>query len=147
MSRKTLTGESQAPSGQSPPEDRNVPRWPLDDMAANWMGLPWMNMWMQSWFAWLQQFERNVSGLASQATPSRADDRRQAPLPWVPQFDSTVVPLRRRDDLPGSEATKVSMRLHVPAFPWTGAHSNVIAIDTLMPQPVETSGAPRAKSR
>jgi hypothetical protein len=107
----------------------------MEDLSAGWLGLPWVNLWLQAWASWLEQW-----GMVGRSRPPGAaadQERRQPELPWVPQFEATVVPLRRRDDQPGAEAAKVSMRLRVPAFPWSPGTSNIIAIDTLMPRPVE----------
>lgn len=136
MPRSTPTREHRAhkaAAATSAPGAASAPEWPMGDLLALWSGQFWMNMWMQGWSAWLQQF--GLSGPARQTLPGNGDDRRQPAIPWLPQFEATVVPLRRRDDLPGAEAAKVSMRLRVPTFPWTAGTSNVIAIDTLMPRP------------
>lgn len=140
MPRKTQTREPPRAAGRSPPGDGSDPQWPLDSLTASWLGLPWVNMWMQVWSTWLEQFAA-IAAARKSGLPA-TEERRQDGLPWLPQFDSTVVPLRRRDDLPGAEATKVSMRVRLPAFPWVAAGSNVVAIDTLIPRPLDAPDDP-----
>jgi hypothetical protein len=91
-----------------------------------------MDMCMQVWAAWLAPW--GATGAASQSGRAPENDRRDSGPPWVPQFQSTVVPLHRRDDEAGAEAEKVSMRLRVPVLPWDGGSRSVIAIDTLLPR-------------
>lgn len=140
MPKSTPTREHKpaASTSVSAPRAASAPEWPMGDLFALWSGQAWMNIWMQGWSAWLQQF--GMTDGALRASPGSGDDRRQPAIPWLPQFEATVVPLRRSSDLPGAEAAKVSMRLRVPAFPWAAGTSNVIAIDTLMPRPVGEAG-------
>lgn len=112
----------------------------LQELVAACMGLPWLDMWMRAWSAWFDM--PAASGFAPLGERSDAADRRQAGMPWLPQFESQVIPFRRRDDDPRLAATKVSMRMRVPAFPWILGTSNVIAIDTLMPRAVEDVADP-----
>lgn len=102
----------------------------LNDMAALCMGLPWLKLWSDAWAIWSGQLQV----LAASHEAASSDERRNAVAPWVPHFDATVIPFRRREDQPGMEATCWSLRLHVPAPPWLGASNNVIAIDTLVPR-------------
>lgn len=107
-------------------------------LAAMWMGLPWFELWVRGWEVWCGQWREaipDVDAFASQ-------ERRKAPLPWVPQVEATVIPLRRREDAPGLEATRWSLHLHVPAPPWMGASSNVIAIDTVLPRARDADSEP-----
>jgi len=137
MTKKPPTREHHSPARQSPPDGRNAPTWPMEDLAAAWMGLPWIDLWMKAWTAWLEQCGANVAAL--QGAQATTDDRRQPGLAWLPQVESTVIPLRRSGDRPGTEAAKVSLRFRVPALPWTAGTSNIVAIDTLMPRLMETS--------
>lgn len=120
--------------GRAPPASAGDPHGTAEpamrELAALCMGLPWLKLWSDAWALWCGQL------LAPFAPPAAGsvDERRTAALPWVPQLDATVIPFRRRDDHPGLEATRWSLRLHVPAPPWLGASSNVIAIDTVVPR-------------
>lgn len=118
-----------------PPRNRSSDRvpgvWPVGDVADLWM--PWMNLWMNSWSALLGPYGPTTSiRPATRTQLALKADRRETEVPWVPQIESTVIPFRRRDDRPGMEATKLSMRVRVPSLPWVGG-SNVISIDTVMP--------------
>lgn len=137
MTKKPQTREHRAPAPQRAPDGHDTPTWPMDDLAAAWMGLPWIDLWMKTWTAWVEQCGANVAAL--QGAQINRDDRRQPGMAWLPQVESTVIPLRRRDDHPGTEAAKVSLRFRVPALPWTAGTSNIIAIDTLVPRLTETS--------
>ena len=130
MARRTPLPTPQPPAEAPPAADAESA--PPLAWGAAWSAWPWFDLWLQAWGAWLAPWGglRTVSGRSGDG-----DDRRQPDFPWVPQFEAKVIPLRRSDDLPGSEAAKVSMRLRVPGFPWTGQASNVIAIDTIVPRP------------
>lgn len=104
--------------------------WPTEPLVAAWLGLPWINLGCQAWTAWM---EFCGFGGASRE-PADAEERRQATMSWLPQIESTVVPMRRRDDLPGAEAAKISMRIHVPPLPWEAGNGSVVAIDSLRPR-------------
>lgn len=134
MARQTAHRDTR----QTAPPDRpslgdDAPPSPMTELAAAFMFLPWMKLWADAWAGWIQQYEASTS-----AKPGDADseDRRQNVVPWLPQFESKVIPFRRSDDVPGAEATKLSMRIRVPAFPWM-VGSNIIAIDTVMPRATE----------
>ena len=135
MSRHTAQREARrtaAPDHPSRADD--APRSPMTELAAAFMGVPWMKVWADAWTGWIQQYEASMSAL--QRGGADSEDRRQNAVSWMPQFESKVIPFRRSDDLPGAEATKLSMRLRVPVFPWMGG-SNIIAIDTVMPRTAE----------
>lgn len=102
---------------------------PFDGMVAAWLGLPWLNLWAQAWQAWLAPHAQPLEG------PAPTAERRQTAGAWLPQFEATVIPFRRRDDVAGTQATRLSMRVHVPGLPWLGSPGNVIMIDTLLPRP------------
>lgn len=133
MPKKAVAHESE----HSPPVDAATDEsrlaWPLSDLATARTGMPWINLWMQSWATWLGQH-------GPESAPARAPgrvraprpERRHAEIPWVPKIESTVIPFCRSEDEPGAEATRLSMRVRVPTLPWMGG-SNVISIDTVMP--------------
>lgn len=130
MSKKTSllatpsTSEPQA-IGKSVAES-----WPTEPLMAAWLGLPWINLSYQAWTAWMEFF--GLGGGSRE--PASVEERRQAAMSWLPQIESTVVPMRRRDDQPGAEAAKISMRIHVPPLPWEDGNGSVIAIDSLRPR-------------
>lgn len=131
MTRKSsVRHEPEAPVGSQRGPASAPDGAPMAQLAAMWMGLPWLELWMRGWEAWYGP----LCAAIPQADSASAQDRRKAAVPWMPQVDATVIPFRRRDDAPGQEATRWSLRLHVPAPPWLGASSNVIAIDTLLPR-------------
>ncbi|NMG75171.1 hypothetical protein [Aromatoleum diolicum] len=136
MATKTSPRKHAPRASHGPSDTGSAPQWAMEDLAAAWMGIPWMKLWMQAWTAWAEQWGVNAAAL--QGSGASAEDRRQAGLTWLPQLETTVIPLRRRDDHPGTEASKVSLRVRVPALPWTAGTTNIIAIDTLMPRLVET---------
>lgn len=124
-------------SAHEPPKnattDESRAAWPFSDLTAAWMGMPWFNLWMRSWARWLGP--QNLAGgrmHSSVRADSGRPERRHEEAPWVPRIESTVIPFCRSEDAPGSEATKLSMRVRVPTLPWMGG-SNVISIDTVMP--------------
>lgn len=136
MNRKASTGVGRAssPAAADAPGDPVTLLWPMSSL-----GLAWMNMCLEIWGAYLEQWSES----AAKRPPgsSVAADRRDAGMPWLPQFASTVVPLHRREDAPAGEADKLSVRLRVPALPWGGGGS-VIAIDTLVPRSGPATAAP-----
>ncbi|MCC4117356.1 hypothetical protein LLG90_18540 [Aromatoleum toluclasticum] len=133
MPRKATAHEpAHAPPIDAAPDESRA-TWPFADVTAAWMGMPWVNLWMQSWATWLGQHdEGHPPARSSGRARSRRPERRHAELPWVPRIESTVIPFCRSEDEPGAEATRLSMRLRVPTLPWMGG-SNVISIDTVMP--------------
>jgi len=128
---KTSTGERRRPSG-----DRNEP---LDDRAAVDPAI-WVK-WSESamlesmkWFdVWLQGTQRFWSvGLRTfgpLGTAQKEGLRRTSDLPWVPQLEAQVIPLRRKTDEPGTEATRISMRLPMP---WTVGGADVISLEAII---------------
>lgn len=131
MARKLLSPE-QSPAAETP---ATSPPWAPEDWIANSIGFRWMTIGLQVWTAWLEQC--GIALNQQDADSSRAEDRRRAGLPWLPQFESTVVQLRRRSDQPGAEAEKLSLRIQVPPLPWENGGGRVIAFDSLRPRKVE----------
>lgn len=130
MSRKTPPLENPSPAEPKTTGNSVAAPWPTEPLMAAWLGLPWINLSCQAWTAWME-----FCGLGgARREPSSADERRQAAMSWLPQIESTVVPMRRRDDQPGAEAAKISMRIHVPPLPWEDGNGSVIAIDSLRPR-------------
>jgi len=137
MARQALAHDSRQATGkQLPPQNRDSGTSSMDELVGAWMGVPWMNMWMDAWRIWLQQYEAAIPRL--QDASGGTDDRRQASVPWLPQVETTVIPFRRREDAPGVEATRLSLRFRVPAFPWLPG-TNIIAVDTVVPRGTETT--------
>jgi hypothetical protein len=137
MARQALAHDSRQATGKQPPQQvRDNGASSMDELFAAWMGVPWMNMWVDTWRTWLQQCDAAMPRL--QDTTPVTDDRRQAAVPWLPQLETTVIPFRRREDAQGVQATRLSLRFRVPAFPWLPG-SNSIAIDTVVPRGTETT--------
>jgi hypothetical protein len=135
MSKKTPSLENPSPTEAKATGNSVAAPWPTEPLIAAWLGLPWINLSCQAWSAWLE-----FCGVgAASREPAGADERRQAGMSWLPQIESTVVPMRRRDDLPGAEAAKISMRIRVPPLPWEAGNGSVIAIDSLRPRIVGTT--------
>lgn len=105
---------------------------------------PWIELsgtaWtggMQVFGAWMRACQA-MWGIALPRPPRRetaagGNERRRSPeIPWVPQLEAKVIPLRRRTDPPGSEATRVAMRMLVPALPWSGLGADVISVEAIV---------------
>lgn len=133
MPKKAVAHESaHAPPADTATDESRL-AWPLSDLAAAWTGMPWINLWMQSWATWLGQHgPESAPAHASGRVRAPRPERRHAEIPWVPKIESSVIPFCRSEDEPGAEATRLSMRVRVPILPWMGG-SNVISIDTVMP--------------
>lgn len=128
MSRKTTAKERLPVAAVRAADEDTARQEAMESLAQVWLGMPWTGWWMQGWNAWLQQYR--VDGAA--ADP---DDRRNNGLPpWLPKVESTVVPFRRRDDPPGAEGARISLRVRMPSLPWTEGSGSVISIDTLTPR-------------
>lgn len=127
MSRKTTAKESLPVARAHAADEASSQAAPAEGLPPAWLGMPWMNWWMQGWTTWLQNFAAN-------AAPASDDDRRNAVLPWLPKVESTVVPFRRRDDPPGAEGARISLRVRVPGLPWSEHSGSVISIDTMTPR-------------
>lgn len=130
MSRKTPPPENPPPIDPRATGNSVAAPWPTEPLMAAWLGLPWISLGCQAWTAWMEFYGFGEAG----REPAGADERRQAGISWLPQIESSVVPMRRRDDLPGAEAAKISMRIHVPPLPWESGKGSVIAIDSLRPR-------------
>lgn len=127
MSRKTTAKESLPVPAAITADEVAATGNPIDGLAQAWLGMPWMGWWMQGWTSWFESY--GVKGAASDD-----DDRRDAVVPWLPKIESTVVPFRRRDDPPGAEGARISLRVRVPGLPWSESPGSVISIDTLTPR-------------
>jgi len=114
-------------------EDAEPNAWAPPDLASIWFGLPWMNLYLRTWTRWMEQLSQ--SAVRERKARELNDDRRRDAVPWMPQFEATVIPLRRSTDRPGSEAARLSMRVSMPSLPWAPGTDNVISIDTLLPRP------------
>lgn len=134
MSKKTPPLENPSPAVPKATGNSVAAAWPTEPMIAAWLGLPWINLSCQAWTAWMEFCGFGAARRETGGESGSADERRQAAMSWLPQIESTVVPMRRRDDLPGAEAAKISMRIHVPPLPWEAGNGSVIAIDSLRPR-------------
>lgn len=89
--------------------------------------MKWFDVWLQGtqrfWSAGLRAF-----GPLGMPRP-KDGQRRSSDLPWVPQLDAEVIPLRRKTDQPGAEATRISMRLPMP---WTVGGADVISLEAIV---------------
>lgn len=116
---------------QPPAVERRRRRWDP------WIALPG-GMWtgaLRAFDVWLRLWEQIWAVAPAPARPRRGGEheRRHADnVPWVPQFEATVIPLRRRTDPPGAEATRLSMRLPMPPMPWSEGGANVISVETII---------------
>ncbi|WP_332673590.1 hypothetical protein [Aromatoleum sp.] len=96
------------------------------------------------WFdVWLQGSQRLWSAgfrMLGQPAPAPNDGlRRASDLSWMPHVEAQVIPLRRKTDRPGSEATRYSMRMPIP---WPIGGAKVISLEAIVGQPAEhRSGA------
>lgn len=103
-----------------------------------WPMLPWMMGWAEFWSAWLGGVPQpTLAGGASQGRGRHQEDG----LLWLPKVEATVIPLRRHSDPPEGKASRLSLRVQIPALPWLGA-GNVIAIDATVLGPVEGEAEP-----
>ena len=137
MAGKTASHEYRRRTTGTRQEKSNSPDWPPGELTAMWLGLPWVNLYFQAWARWLD--ELSLTTEPWRKARELNDDRRREPPPWVPQFETSVIPLRRSTDMPGSEAARVSMRMSVPSLPWAPGTGNVISIDTLLPRPTNSA--------
>lgn len=119
-----------AETGQRGEPDAQV--WPIAGITT-----AWMNMCMQMWAAWFELW--GVRPALRDDGGFDENERRNAGFPWLPKFETTVVPLRRRDDEAGSEAARMSLRVRMPAPPWAGESRSTLAVETLMPRPPRAS--------
>jgi hypothetical protein len=104
------------------------------DVAASWdRAAESVLAWYESWLK-IASMPFDVALRRERSRPS-GSDRRAAALPWVPQFDAKVVPLRRASDPPGTEASRVTMCVAMPTVFGLGAFTNMLRVDTLLPLP------------
>ena len=97
---------------------------------------------------WLKLVGAPFDAAMRRVVPSIEDlpadgERRADALPWVPKFDTGVVPLRRADDPEGAEASRITMRMAVPGVFGAGVCTNVVSIDTLVPRPASAAESER----
>lgn len=106
------------------------------DLAAAWEQVAASFVaWYESWikivtlpFAAALRRERSLSGPAAPE-----NERRAGTLPWVPQFDAQVIPLRRVSDPPGTKASRLTMSVAMPAMVGAGACAGLLRVDTVLP--------------
>lgn len=106
-----------------------------------WSGLAWYEAWIKMWTAAFDPRRADDLSEGRSSEPSRAE-RRAAGLPWVPQLDAKVIPLRRATDSDGTEASRISLRMAVPTLFAGLDTANVICFETIMPM---QSAQPRAQ--
>ncbi|BAL23500.1 hypothetical protein [Azoarcus sp. KH32C] len=133
MAEKTYSHKYRRRAAGTRAETTGLLGWPPRELTAIWFGVPWMNFYFRFWNRWIEQLNRG-SGTAHRDREMN-DDRRHDAVPWMPQFEATVIPMRRSTDTPGSEAARLSMRVSMPSLPWAPGTGNVISIDTLLPRP------------
>ena len=81
----------------------------------------WLDGVQRVWMANWRLLGPTVSGLEG--------SRRASDSPWLPHIDAVVIPLRRRSDPLGGEATRVSMR--VPLW-WPLGGAEALSIEAIM---------------
>ena len=97
--------------------------WPAAAMVES---MKWFGMWLQG-----TQCLWEAASTFAQTGKSAGNNvqRRTSDLPWVPRIDTNVIPLRRRTDQPGSQATRISMRLPMP---WPMGGADVVSIEAIL---------------
>ena len=115
----------EVPSGQGALDPAIWIKWSESAMTE---GMKWFNVWMQGtqrfWGAGFRAF-------GAPAPVAKDGLRRASDLPWMPHVEAQVIPLRRKTDRPGAEATKYSMRVPIP-WPITGA--KIISLEAIVGQ-------------
>lgn len=92
-------------------------------------GMKWFDVWLQGaqrfWGAGFRAF-----GQQGMLAPTDKDGmRRASDLPWMPHVEAEVIPLRRKTDRPGDEATRYSMRMPIP---WPIGGAKVISLEAIV---------------
>lgn len=95
-------------------------------------GMKWFDVWLQGaqrfWGAGFRAF-----GQQGMLVPPRGDGmRRASDLPWIPHVEAEVIPLRRKTDRAGDEATRYSMRMPIP---WPIGGAKVISLEAIVGRP------------
>lgn len=91
-------------------------------------GMKWFDVWLQG----SQRFWSAGFRMLGQPVPGSNDGlRRASDVPWLPHVEAQVIPLRRKTDRPGSEATRYSMRMPIP---WPIAGAKVISLEAIVGQ-------------
>jgi hypothetical protein len=86
--------------------------------------------WFEVWLRGVQRFWGAGAGTTAQPVRVAVEgSRRASDLPWIPQVEAQVIPLRRKTDQPGAEVTRYSMRVPIP---WPIAGAKVISIETVV---------------
>jgi len=81
----------------------------------------WLDGVQRVWMANWRLLEPSVSGAEG--------SRRTSDSPWLPHIEAMVIPLRRRSDPLGGEATRVSMR--VPLL-WPLGGAEALSVEAIM---------------
>jgi len=93
--------------------------------------MKWFDVWLQG----SQRFWSAGFRMLGQPVPDPKDGlRRASDLSWMPHVEAQVIPLRRKTDRPGSEATRYSMRMPIP---WPIGGAKVISLEAIVGQPAE----------
>ena len=100
--------------------------------------------WFEVWLRGVQRFWGAGAGRVGQPVRVAVEgSRRASDLPWIPQVEAQVIPLRRKTDQPGAEATRYSMRVPIP---WPVAGAKVISIETVVGRGKGNPASPSADS-
>lgn len=106
------------------------------DLAAAWEQVAASCVaWYESWLEIVTlPFAAALRGERSFPRPAAPEhERRAGALPWVPQFDAQVIPLRRASDPPGREASRLTMSVAMPAVPGAAGCAGLLRVDTVLP--------------
>lgn len=135
-----------ARSGAEAPDMTELGR----DLAASWEQA--MMSGLACYESWLKIVSSPFNGAfgfdGARLLGAGADgERRASGLPWVPQFDTKVIPFRRATDPPGAEGSRITMRMAMPAVFGASAYTNVLSVDTLVPMPQADESEPAPAAR
>ena len=90
--------------------------------------MKWFDVWLQG----SQRFWSAGFRMLGQPAPGpKGGLRRASDLSWMPQVEAQIIPLRRKTDRPGAEATRYSMRMPIP---WPIGGAKVISLEAIVGQ-------------
>ncbi len=121
--KRRRAGERESVSGDRPGVDPAL--WVKWSESAMLEGMKWFDVWLQGtqrfWSIGFRTLGRPVTG--------KEDLRRASDMPWIPHLEAEVIPLRRKTDQPGAEATRISMRVPMP---WPIGGADVISLHAIV---------------
>lgn len=121
--KRRRAGERESVSGGRPGVDPAL--WIKWSEAAMLESMKWFDVWLQGtqrfWGAGFRTLGRPVA--------AKEDLRRVSDMPWIPHLEAEVIPLRRKTDQPGAEATRISMRVPMP---WPIGGADVISLQAIV---------------